>query len=57
MAKAMMGANCDAALADYAGDIHSLQQEMLMEKYRRSVVILLELLFECFYVTPFLFIE
>ena len=34
--EAMMGARklCDAALADYyAGDIHSLQQEMLMEKY------------------------
>ena len=34
--EAMMGARklYDAALADYyAGDIHSLHQEMLMEKY------------------------
>ena len=34
--EAMMGARklCDAALADYyAGDIHCLQQEILMEKY------------------------
>ena len=34
--EAMMGARklCDAALADYyAGDIHSLHQEILMEKY------------------------
>lgn len=34
--EAMMGARklCDAALVDYyAGDIHSLQQEILMEKY------------------------
>ena len=34
--EAMMGARklCNAALADYyAGDIHSLHQEILMEKY------------------------